>query len=160
MTTLPPTIESFTLADRPALIALWQEYEQAIGLDFSCQSFENELAELPGRYSPEQEGGLWLAKQDTEVVGSVAYYQLRSIPRIAELKRLYVRPACHGRGLGRQLLVAAIHQAQASGYKAIWLDCLERLTPANRVYQSLGFTRIEPYNALPYPGMVYYGLTL
>ena len=38
--------------DLGAAAALFREYAQALGIDLSFQSFEDELATLPGAYAP------------------------------------------------------------------------------------------------------------
>lgn len=94
-----------------------------------------DLAE-PDRYYT----ALWIAEQDGEVVGSVA---LRAVGDDAlELKRMYLRPATRGRGLGRRLLTIAVDWARASGARVIQLDTSERMQAAQALYETYGFRRV------------------
>ena len=71
---------------------------------------------------------------------------------IAELKRMYVKPAGRGHGLGRELAEFAIEFARAAGYRVIRLDSDQASMPeANALYEKLGFVDIERYrpNHLP-----------
>ena len=64
-----------------------------------------------------------------------------SDPAAVELKRLYVDPARHSRGLGKQLLEDGLARAKATGAKAVWLGVWERNFRAQHFYQREGFTR-------------------
>lgn len=126
-------------------------------MDLCFQSFEAELAELPGKYAPPR-GALLLAMKAEAAVGCVGVRPLAG--NACEMKRLYVRPQQRGHGIGRSLAVAAIAAARQAGYRVMRLDTLERLREAMRLYASLGFARVPPYYANPLPSVVYWELTL
>ena len=132
---------------------LFVEYANGLGVDLCFQSFAEELAGLPGKYTPHL-GNLWLATVDGQPAGCVAVRPLE--PSIAELKRLYVRPAYRGLKLGRQLTEVALAFAHSAGYSRIRLDTLPSMTSAQALYRSLGFEMIEPYCANPICGATYW----
>ena len=78
----------------------------------------------------------------------------------AELKRLYVRPAGRGLGVGRALAEAAVDAARALGYARIVLDTVPGMDAAVGLYRSLGFVEIPAYRFNPVPGATYLELTL
>lgn len=120
-------------------------------------SFEQELAALPGEYAPAG-GRLLLALAGGVPAGCVA---LRSFDAgRSEMKRLYVRPACQGQGLGKRLAQAAIEAARAAGSHTLLLDTLPKMTPAIALYRALGFAPRGPYSSTPTPGAVFFELRL
>jgi putative acetyltransferase len=137
--------------------SLFREYQRAIGIDLSFQSFESELRELPGAYARPR-GRLLLAFEDDELAGCGALRPLA--PDVAELKRMWVRPAFRGRGLGRRIAEELISAAREEGYRTARLDTLQTMREAIALYRSLGFRDIPPYYANPLPGAVYMELGL
>ena len=75
---------------------------------------------------------------------------------VGEVKRLFVVPNARRRGIGRKLamLIKDIASKQL-GYKALYLDTLERLPAAIKLYESLGFARCEAYCYNPEHDAVY-----
>lgn len=128
--------------DADAVRDLFLEYGESLGFNTCFGGFEQELMSLPGDYA--QPGGLLLlAKENGNRAGCVA---LRALDATAcEMKRLYVRPAFRGVGLGRRLAAAAVAHARAAGYRRICLDTLPTMIEARALYGSLGFRPSAPY---------------
>lgn len=132
---------------------LFLEYAQSLGFSLCFQNFDQEIAELPGDYSP-PDGRLLLAKVEDELAGCVALHKLQ--PEICEMKRLYLRPKFRGRGLGRFLANAIMAEGRSIGYKMMRLDTVEpAMKDAVALYRKLGFYEIEPYRLNPMPGTLY-----
>jgi ribosomal protein S18 acetylase RimI-like enzyme len=135
---------------------LMREYAASLSFDLDFQGFEAELAALPGPYAPP--GGVLVARVDSELAGCVAVRPLET--GLGELKRLFVRPAYRGLGLGRRLTEAAIELAREAGMQRLRLDTTPEMATAQGLYESLGFREIEPYAYNPVPGTRYLELEL
>jgi ribosomal protein S18 acetylase RimI-like enzyme len=153
-----PTIrEAQTDADIAQARELFIEYQAKLGVDLCFQGFSEELAALPGYYA-RPAGRLLLASNGASALGVVG---LRSVGGAdCEMKRLYVRPAGRGLGLGRLLTTTLIKEARLAGYHRMLLDSLPTMTEAQALYRSLGFTEIAAYCNNPIAGTLYMALEL
>jgi putative acetyltransferase len=132
---------------------LLREYEASLPFPLDFQDFEAEVAHLPGDYR-EPGGALLLARGR----GCVAIRRVDGAS--CELKRLYVRPAARGGGLGRMLAEAAIARARELEYRQLLLDTTPGMEAAHELYRSLGFRETAPYTENPVPGTRYLTLEL
>jgi GNAT superfamily N-acetyltransferase len=143
--------------------ALFQEYAAWLTVDLCFQGFAEELATLPGAYAPPR-GMLMLAGPPDAAIGCIALRPLDAdespLGATAEVKRLYVRPAARGTGLGRRLVQTVIDGARAIGYGELKLDTLDRMAEARSLYAKLGFHECAPYYHNPIAGAVYMAMVL
>ncbi len=143
-------------AELNATSDIFREYATNLGFDLRFQDFEGEIANLPGDYAAPR-GALLLAKVDDSIAGCCALRPLDSSDYVnaAEMKRLYVRPAFRGLGLGRQLAEAILDEARIEGYDSVLLDTLDDMEIARAMYEELGFKEIPPYYHNPLAGAHY-----
>jgi len=130
---------------------LFVEYESSVDSCLCFEGFEKELAGLPGEYAPPA-GRLLLAFDGTKAAGCVALRKIED--GVCEMKRLYVRPAYRGQGMGKALAQAILQEARQAGYQRMRLDTLPSMQEAVALYESLGFRRIGPYRENPAPGAI------
>ncbi len=135
---------------------LFQEYADSLSIDLCFQQFDTELATLPGDYA-EPRGAVLLALVDGAPAGCCALRPLDAAdyPNASEMKRLYVRKAFRGFGLGRQLAEATLDAARQRGYASVLLDTLDDMESARALYTDLGFAEVPPYYHNPIPGAHY-----
>ena len=137
---------------------LFEEYAASLGFSLCFQNFDQELKNLPGDYAPPH-GRLLLATDEDQLAGCIALRQLA--PGICEMKRLFVRPAYRGSGLGRLLAQSIIDEASKLGYTHMRLDTIPgKMDKAIALYRALGFVEIGPYCDNPVAGAKFMELEL
>jgi GNAT superfamily N-acetyltransferase len=141
-------VEATAAAQVARVRELFAEYARLVDEPCCFADFDAELASLPGPYQ--------LFVVDDAACVAVRFLDLQT----AEMKRLYVRAAHRGRGLGRVLAQTAIDVARAAGCKRIVLDTLPKMREAQALYRALGFRPTAPYLEKPTPGALCFELRL
>ena len=154
MTAATWQIESVASSEALAAVrTLLEEYWSSFGFTPCFQNFGDELAGLPGAYAPPG-GRLALATIDGQPAGCIALRRVDADR--AEAKRLYVRPAFRGSGLGRALMEWVMAEARAAGYAEIVGDTMPVMRDALALYERMGFERMgtaPPVQASPFPNV-------
>jgi putative acetyltransferase len=156
-------VPEIVLATTPEQIeqvrVLFSEYRAQLPVEYCFRSFDDEVAGLPGDYSPPR-GLLLLATVVAQPVGCIG---LRPFPHggTCEMKRLYVRPAFRGGKLGRELVERLLDEARRLGYSSMRLDSYESLMQAAvGLYRKLGFREVGPEPLQPVQGLIYMEMSL
>ncbi|MEV8439691.1 GNAT family N-acetyltransferase [Actinosynnema sp. NPDC051121] len=113
------------------------------------------VEELPSRYRAEVLDPRSAFAADTVLVaetgGNAVGCVVASAPvgDALEVKRLWVDPACRGRGVAKALVGAAIRHAADTGVGAVRLSVWEWREDAIGLYERLGFTREDSWDDRP-----------
>ncbi len=129
---------------------LIHEYADSLSVDLTHDNFDNEIDNLSNYYGPPT-GLILMAKDEGDFVGVVCIRNLGDF--VAEIKRMYVKPAFRGKGLGKKLLTRAISEAKGLGYRYLRLDTIPEMKSAIKLFSSIGFYEIEDTGYSPYAGI-------
>lgn len=150
MTEITEAVNEQQIADARGL---FRDYETWLGMSLCFQSFEEEVATLPGRYA-RPGGRLYVAYIDAKPVGCIALREIA--PGTCEMKRLYLREAARGEGVGVRLIEQVIADAKELGYDRMRLDTYPpKMGKAVSLYEAHGFYEIPAYYDNPYEGVMY-----
>ncbi len=140
-------IRAHSEKDLAEVAKLFREYAAWLAVRSCSRNVKREVAELPGHYGP-PDGCLLLARQNGQPAGCVALRRFDDDK--CEMKRLHVRSAYRGRGIGKALAAEIIAEARRLGYRKMRLDSIaDRMKEAVSLYRALGFREIPPYGDHP-----------
>jgi len=78
------------------------------------------------------------------VVGGAGIGPLEGGPSgVCELRKMYLREHTRGHGLGRQLMEHSLAVAREVGYERCYLETLEHMSDARRLYELNGFVPLN-----------------
>lgn len=100
---------------------------------------DKEVDEMWETYTNEKSHFLVLTLDD-KVVGCGGIGPLNGgNAQTCELKKMYFNPEARSYGLGQKLVELCLVKAKAIGYKTCYLETVERMSQANKLYEKLGF---------------------
>jgi len=111
--------------------------EWGFGVAFEAD-VATDLAAFLTHFDPSQ-GGFWLAWFEGEIVGSLTIDGHGETENRAHLRWFIVDPQIVGRGVGAQLMDAAMAFCRGCGYDAVWLTTFAGLDAARKLYDRHGF---------------------
>jgi ribosomal protein S18 acetylase RimI-like enzyme len=139
-------IRSFQAGDEAAFRSL---NEQWIRRYFEVEAKDEAMFANPQKAILEEGGQILLAVVGDKSVGCCALLPMGDDE--FEVAKMAVAPGHQGNGIGRRLLGAAIEEAKRMQARRLYLETNHSLTPAIRLYESLGFRRLDPSKLTPSP---------
>lgn len=83
----------------------------------------------------------FIAEKDEIIVGGGGIFPTEGLDaNTCELVKMYLLPAARGTGLGSQLITLCIEKAKSFGFSNIYLETMNELKAALKVYERMGFT--------------------
>lgn len=122
-------------------------YLAFLGEEMDPAGLDHDVADWQGEYGGVAGVMLVVVDPAGDVVGTAAVRRLE--PGVIELKRMWLRPACRGRGIAPRLMDRCLEEARALGGRVLRLDSEHRLEAAVRLYRRYGFEEIQDYNRNP-----------
>jgi putative acetyltransferase len=113
----------------------------AVGCNYS--SSDPEVDAMYQAY-PAPEAAFFVVELEDSVLGCGGMGPLADgEPDVCELRKMYFLPALRGTGMGTTLLKLILDTARKAGYRRCYLETLERMEQARRLYQKHGFEQID-----------------
>ncbi len=85
-----------------------------------------------------------IAEADGRIVGGGGIYPTDGLPaNTCELVKMYLLPEARGTGLGSQLITKCLKQAKDNGFSNVYLETMNELKAALKVYARMGFTYLD-----------------
>lgn len=140
-------------ADQAKILSLITPVLESYGFAVDFSASDADLVDIQRTYV---DSGGWfclLEDEKNNLVGTIGFCPLTE--RIGKLRKMYIRPDLHGRGLGKALLLDTIHRARDRGYEEILLETVLAMHQAIGLYEKMGFHRIQRAPVSPRCEVVY-----
>ncbi len=107
--------------------------------------FDPELDHLSDYYcsKPDKRAYFIALDENGKIVGGVGIAEFDGIEDCAELQKLYLDDSVKGKGYGKDLMRIAEDWAKSAGYKNLYLETHTNLSVALKLYEKMGFRRVE-----------------
>ncbi len=139
---MPLSIRPLTPADDPHVAQIMRTVMPAFGADgpgFAIHDWE--VDHMSEAYARPRSAYFVVVDDAGNVLGGGGVAPLEGGPtEVCELKKMYFLPEARGQGVGEQLLRRCLDAARAHGFAQCYLETLERMTAARKLYERLGFT--------------------
>jgi len=140
------TVRSLCWEYRDHLIAHSDRERRVVEAFYPIASYTDLMDRLAELYAAPL-GAILLARLDGKAVGCGMFHCI--LPRMAEIKRLYVQPAARGNGVGRMLCEGLMDTARTAGFNRVVLNTSKSLASARALYAKLNFTECSPFYTVP-----------
>ena len=132
-------IRAVEAPDVPAVVELVRATLGEFGIVFGQgASSDDALSGLPRSYTAEG-GAFFGAFEAAALIGTAGIGPVG--PGVFELRKMYLRPAARGQGVGQRLLDACVGHVRSRGGAQIVLDTTEQMAAAIAFYERNGFVR-------------------
>lgn len=145
-TVMKMTFREFQAGDEDAFRTL---NEQWIAKYFVLEEKDLQTLRQPETYILSPGGHIYFAAIEDEIAGCCAL--IAKGKHTYEVAKMAVREEHRNRGIGKAMLAHVIEAAKSLGARRLVLETNSKLRNAIHVYESLGFSHIDPARVEPSP---------
>lgn len=115
---------------------------------FWVEAHDQEVLGKPEKYILEPGGNIFFAKEDTQIIGTVALMKMED--GVFELTKMAVTPEAQGKKVGQKLMEHTLNYAKEKGWKRLIIYSNRKLENAIYIYLKYGFQEIPIEENNPY----------
>ncbi len=138
------TLRPLEPADDPQVTALIRTVMPEFGASGPGFAIHDPEVEAMSAAYAGPRAGYWVVERDGRVLGGGGFAPLRGGDgATCELRKMYFLPELRGLGVGARLLRTILDAATAAGFRSCYLETLEHMTRARRLYEAFGFQQLD-----------------
>ncbi len=131
-------------ADDAAMAALIRTVMPEFGASGPGFASEDPEVDWISRAYAGERARFYVVEQNGRIVGGGGFGPLRGAePTVCELRKMYFYPEVRGFGMGKRLLLRILDDAKAVGYETCYLETLDGMDRAAKLYAALGFKKLS-----------------
>lgn len=141
---MPPIIRPIQPADNPVIAKIIRDTLTEFGANHPGTVYYDPTTDALFELFRQEKSVYNIAEIDGKIVGGGGIFPTAGLPAdTCELVKMYLLPEARGTGLGTQLIKRCLEQAKANGFSKIYLETMNELKAALKVYERLGFTYLS-----------------
>lgn len=138
------TIRPITISDNPVIARIIRDTLTEFGANRPGTVYYDPTTDQLAELFQTPLSAYNIAEVDGKIVGGGGIFPTAGLPAdTCELVKMYLLPEARGTGLGTKLIELCIQQAADSGFRKIYLETMDELKPALKVYARLGFRYLD-----------------
>lgn len=124
----------------------YEDLESYKNLIDECFDGSNDINQYK-KYNENSTYEIIVAKEDNKIIGSITFYKINlftfSFQPALEIFNVGVLKEYRGKGIAKIIFEYIINYAKENEYKTIFLTCLDTAYPAHKLYESIGFKKMN-----------------
>lgn len=141
---MPPIIRLIQPADNPFIASIIRDTLTEFGANHPGTVYFDPTTDNLFELFRQEKSIYNIAELDGKIVGGGGIFPTAGLPEdTCELVKMYLLPEARGTGLGTQLINRCLEQAKANGFRNVYLETMNELKAALKVYERLGFVYLK-----------------
>ena len=138
---MPPIIRPIQPADNPVIAKIIRDTLTEFGANHPGTVYYDPTTDALFELFRQEKSVYNIAEVDGKIVGGGGIFPTAGLPAdTCELVKMYLLPEARGAGLGTLLIKKCLEQAKANGFSKVYLETMNELKAALKVYERLGFS--------------------
>ncbi len=138
---MPPIIRPIQPADNPVIAKIIRDTLTEFGANHPGTVYYDPTTDALFELFRQEKSVYNIAEIDGKIVGGGGIFPTAGLPAdTCELVKMYLLPEARGAGLGTLLIKKCLEQAKANGFSKVYLETMNELKAALKVYERLGFS--------------------
>ncbi len=131
-------------ADNPVIATIIRNTLEEFGANHPGTVYYDKTTDALFELFQKEKSVYFITEKDGKIVGGGGIYPTDGLPAdTCELVKMYLLPEARGTGLGSQLITHCLEQAKDFGFSKVYLETMNELKAALKVYARMGFTYLD-----------------
>ena len=139
-----PIIRLIEKKDNPQITKMVRSVLEELGAPKVGTAYADEALDSMYENYQKPKSAYFVVEQNNKIIGGAGVAQLDNFEgNICELQKMYFLTEARGRGIGAQMMEFCIAKSREFGFEKIYLETMEYMTHAQKLYKQSGFEYID-----------------
>lgn len=139
-----PIIRLIEKKDNPQIAKMIRSVLEELGAPKVGTAYADKALDTMFENYQQPKSAYFVVEQNDKIIGGAGVAQLDNFEgNVCELQKMYFLSEIRGKGIGAQMMEFCIAKAREYGFEKIYLETMEYMTHAQKLYNYSGFEYIE-----------------